>query len=882
MNGSLRFYFRGYRWTRTLHRLLLGVALLSGAVNSDVYSLDRIPPPPPPIQALIDSASTGDTVFVSPGTYFENIDYLGKAIVVKSLEGPENTVIDGSYNGSTVSFCDCEDTLSVLDGFTVRHGTGTKHYNIPRGGGVDAYQSSCKLLTCIIEENRCGITPEEGYGGGVELNYGTLVMNDCIVRNNTATKFGGGLCLGAVEGYISNCLIMNNETTGYFSETSYRGGRGGGLYVSSGNEFIIQKNLFSCNTCTRPDGEYNETWAGALMCTKSVALIRNNLFIGNAAVYGGAVYVAGECNGTTLTRNLFLENSAGDYWESGAGGGIYANGGDADPAIQNNTFVRNGSYRGLENEPRAGSIGHYRSGGCVANNIVTETLSGFACNIKYAINHHNCYWDNADGDVYYPGEGAIFLDPCFINGGRYNFHLSPSSPCIDAGWDPGLGETKCGEEYDIGAFEFCGIPTAIPWYNMLHPVIAVSDSFFWEAGLEGSESRSDTLVIRNKGVRDLEYSVDTPSVDWLEVEGALEGVLRPNIIARIMLHYDNGGLTIGAYIDTMLIESNDPHRPLLKLPVSLSIYSHGTIRVPEVMPTIRSAVEVAADGDTVLVSPGTYAGEENREINFLGKAIVLKSGYPHTETVIDCGGLGRGLIFDSGETVDSRVEGFVIRNGYHESQGGGIYCYESSPVILGCRIEDCGAGAEGGGIYIRRGAPSLERCRVTGCSTENGGGIRLYLCTFNVLNCTIADNSAGNKGGGFFSYNSNLYISNSIIRGNTATSIDYYGDTPTITFTNIEGGWQGEGNIDLPAMFAGGGDYSLLEGSPCIDAGNPETPNIPWGGARRDMGALEFDKGWYLDGSGNFVRKPILLNRNPDQRHRSPEISYRVPANLIP
>ncbi|HWR69941.1 MAG TPA: hypothetical protein VN415_02695, partial [Dehalococcoidia bacterium] len=91
------------------------------------------------IQAAIDASNDGDTVVVSEGTYMENIRYRGKAIVVGSLYLVDSdtthiakTIIDGSSStqadsGSVVYFVDGEDTTSVLCGFTIQGGSGTRY-----------------------------------------------------------------------------------------------------------------------------------------------------------------------------------------------------------------------------------------------------------------------------------------------------------------------------------------------------------------------------------------------------------------------------------------------------------------------------------------------------------------------------------------------------------------------------------------------------------------------------------------------------------------------------------------------------------------------------------------------------------------------------------
>ena len=55
----------------------------------------KVPSQYPTIQDAIDASVNGDTVLVEPGTYVENIDFKGKAILVQSSGGPGGTVIDG-------------------------------------------------------------------------------------------------------------------------------------------------------------------------------------------------------------------------------------------------------------------------------------------------------------------------------------------------------------------------------------------------------------------------------------------------------------------------------------------------------------------------------------------------------------------------------------------------------------------------------------------------------------------------------------------------------------------------------------------------------------------------------------------------------------------
>ncbi len=82
-------------------------------------------------------------------------------------------------------------------------------------------------------------------------------------------------------------------------------------------------------------------------------------------------------------------------------------------------------------------------------------------------------------------------------------------------------------------------------------------------------------------------------------------------------------------------------------------------------PTIQAGIDSSVDGDVVLLSPGTYAGEGNRDISFEGKAVTVESSSGAALTTIDCGGSGRGFVFASGETAASILSGARVVNGSH-------------------------------------------------------------------------------------------------------------------------------------------------------------------------------------------------------------------------
>ena len=185
------------------------------------------------------------------------------------------------------------------------------------------------------------------------------------------------------------------------------------------------------------------------------------------------------------------------------------------------------------------------------------------------------------------------------------------------------------------------------------------------------------------------------------------------------------------------------------------------IRVPGDSPTIQAGINVASGGDTVLLAPGTYQGSGNVNLSFGGVDLVLRSELGSAATVIDCEEVTRGLSFTSGESSAAILEGVTITNGFDDARGAGVFCEGSSPILIGCCIQECVVGddyayrAEGGGVYCSGGSPTLIDCEITRCTasgmpwgTGRGGGLFIEECTMNLLRCRITRNWSSDFGGG--------------------------------------------------------------------------------------------------------------------------------------
>lgn len=300
--------------------------------------------------------------------------------------------------------------------------------------------------------------------------------------------------------------------------------------------------------------------------------------------------------------------------------------------------------------------------------------------------------------------------------------------------------------------------------------------------------------------------------------------------------------------------------------------------------TIQAGINAAVNGDEVIVADGTYTGTGNKNLDFGGRLITVRSENGPETTIIDCEGSGRGFYFHNGETSAARLEGFTITNGNiggFSNSYGGIWCKGSSPVITNCIISNCQAYRGGGIACAGGGNPTISNCTIIGnTARHSGGGILAYSRSNPIIsNCIIAGNTASKGGGIYYEYRSNPVVANSTIINNTASSgsgIWGYGDSMSatncilwgnlpqqisssvsVTYSDVQGGRTGEGNIDAAPVFAFEDDYHLMPGSPDIDAGT----NSPVGGldlndkdgsprpldgngdgnSVADMGAYEYD-----------------------------------------
>ena len=275
--------------------------------------------------------------------------------------------------------------------------------------------------------------------------------------------------------------------------------------------------------------------------------------------------------------------------------------------------------------------------------------------------------------------------------------------------------------------------------------------------------------------------------------------------------------------------------------------------------TIQRAINETDMLDTVEVAAGTYVGDNNKNLDFGGMDIVLRSAAGPDATIIDCENVGRGFEFSSGEPPTAKVIGFTVRNGSID-EGGAIAIYPdqfdgpTSPTFWNMKLVDCGVTGAGGAIFADNSNSLFANVVIASNSADSAGVAYLDGGSVTFLNNTIVGNR-GNDSNGIVYVAGDHNVLNSILWDNTVNGSEIWIDDGTrqlidVCFTNVMGGYEGEGNLNLRPGFLDVdlGVYRLAEWSPMIGAADTAlftssdydlNPRTISGTTWPDMGAYE-------------------------------------------
>ncbi len=365
------------------------------------------------IAEAVAAAGTGATVLVADGVYTQAAHVaVTKGITVRSVNGPERTIVDGA--GRTRGFL-INHADAVLDGFTIRNGLGTAEpdLGVERAVGGGVLLTAGHVRHCHVIDNRAQD------GGGIYLMGSASVVSHCVVMGNQCTDngFGGGLANGGVGvghtgGWVTHCTVVSNTA------------RAGGMWV---RDALVE----NCRV------GYNQDPAN---------------FAGGIRQEGG-----------TNRNSLIFRNTAAQA----TAGGIYIS---ENGVLENATIVGNVSgSSGPDAINRSSALRASNSGDAsvIRNTIVwSNTVMSGAQEVRLADSAHLSF----SCQPLIVGNGNLTQDPVFQSPLADDFRLRPVSPCRNAGanqpWmsaalaeDLAGGPRLVGERVDIGAYEHPPIPT---------------------------------------------------------------------------------------------------------------------------------------------------------------------------------------------------------------------------------------------------------------------------------------------------------------------------------------------------------------------------------------------------------------------------------------
>ena len=658
------------------------------------------------IQDAIDSASNGDTILVHPGTYSAragdgSIISLGdKELVIQAADPANRPVLDGGGNSTGAGgaqgiwIVQGQTSATVIDGLIVQHCQGGIVFGGYYGGGLFVYQASPTIQNCDFQNNIAQ------YGAGVMGFSTSSTFTNCSIRNNNAVAItdvggdGGGVLLnGTINPSVSTAIF-----TGCNIESNTAASGGGGAYISYyGSVQFIDSNINN-NDAQIARSEFMGGGINCFLLNDSVSLL-NTTVAGNTPDQ-----IFGEWNNANdtscVTTSAPGTDTDGDGILDGCGqAGVY-------------TVDDDGS---ADFDSIQSAIDFAASGSTIQVAPGTYTGSGF-----WVVNP-------GGKELTITSTGGPSVTIIDGQNQRRGVHFSAGESAILDGFTVTNGSDPRG----AGVYSGWASP-------IISNCVVSGNNCVTDQGIEA----------RGGGI----YIVDADST--LVEQTVVCGNVGADSNDQVYGSYINGGL------NCVTVDCSDTDADGIPDACQVSD-SDGVLYVPSEYASIDEAVWAASSGDEILVAAGTYTSTGSSVLNPGGKAITIRAANPDDRPVLDGENARRVVVCTSSEGSDTVIAGFIIQNGLTEFEGGGINCNGSSPTIKNCDVISCSASKNGGGIRLFDNADAtLENVSVRNSSTGTGdlsnynigagGGLYVFDSSPVIANSEFSSNTASWGGGACF------------------------------------------------------------------------------------------------------------------------------------
>ncbi|MFC1604649.1 right-handed parallel beta-helix repeat-containing protein [Planctomycetota bacterium] len=747
------------------------------------------------------------------------------------------------------------DATAILDNITVTAGNANGDFPDNCGGGMLNMNSNPTLNNCIFTENSA-----DWAGGMHNRTNSNPTITDCNFIGNSASEMGGGMYnRESSNPAITSCTFDGNSAQ-----------YGGGMYNRENSNPSISNCTFSGNSASeRAGGMYNRE--------NSNPTITNCIFSGNSAVSDGGGMRNYNNSSPTIVGCTFSGNLSGND-----GGGVYNHESNANIVDCNFTDNETG-------DDGAGIYNYYSTANVTDCNFTDNETSDDGAGIYNYYSTANVTDCNFTGNLAKNDGGSIS-----------NYHSDAN--LIDCRFTENTAHDTGGAIYNTYSH---------PYINDCNFTDNLSHKY--GGGIYNNDSNSIIIDCRFNGndANDLGgaiYNLQShPDINDCNFTDNLShddggGIYNNNSNANIVdcrftknAAYDNGGGLYNYDSNSVITDCN--------FISNTATGRGGGIYCKESKAQIS---QCRFHGNLAHVNGGgLYNKDDNSFVtgcNFIGNTAINKGGGIYCKEsepqISQCRFHNNKADKRGGGMYNSISNSFVIDCNFFGNigydAGGAISNNSSNPIIARCTLENnCTLDGDGAGIFNGLSSPTITDCLFIGnTSSLNGGGIAdwdsnstLTNCVFsgnrakqaggaikssedsmtNLANCTLSKNIAREKGGGIQAWSySTINVSNSILWGNKPEEIDIYpGSISVVTYSNVQGYWDGIGNKDEDPLFIDedgldnivgtlDDNLRLLAGSPCIDAGsNSDVPSEPID--LDNDGILAAHIPWDLDKNPRFI-----------------------------
>jgi parallel beta-helix repeat protein/predicted outer membrane repeat protein len=753
------------------------------------------------------------------------------------------------------------------------------------GGGMSNFNNSHPTLNNVTFSNNAAAP--DGYGGGMSnTSYSHPILTNVTFSNNTASVSGGGMYnFNNSSPTLTNVFFSGNDGDWY----------GGGLYNYVASSPVLSNVIFFSNTARYGGGLYS----AGIPNNVSRPTLTNGTFSGNtASISGGGLYNSSNSN-PTLTNSILWGDSAPSGTEIFNSGstptvtysdvqGGYAGTGN----IDSNPLFADSASGNLR--PRVGSpaIDAGTNSGCPVSDMDGNPRPfGSACDMgAYETPFSDIIYVDVDAtgwatgaswtDAFTDMQAAIAAaksgNEIWVATGTYTpgtlrtdtFQLK-SGVAVYGGFDgteatrderdPAAHVTVLSGDIDSNDNQTPIITDLLTvtgnTTNSYHVVIgatgATLDGFTITAGYaNGSNPNQLGAGMYNTGssptLANLIFSGNAASSGGGMMNWEASNPTLTNITFSHNAATSNGG--------GMYNYLSSPQLTAVVFEVNTAASEGGGMfNFSSSSPTLTDTTfysNTAAEGGgmhnyssssphltDVTFNDNTASSRGGGMYNYLNSSPTLTRATFSANSATNEGG-GMYNFTDSSPIIMD-----VIFSGNSASYGGGMFNQQyGNPTLTNCTFSDNTAGF-GGGIYNKyQSSPTLKNCVFSSNTANQGGGLHNYdQSSPHLWNVTLYSNSAGQYGGGIYNdLNSNPLLINSILWGNTSQIYNITGSSPLVTYSDIQGGYAGTGNINLNPLFADPANDNLRPraGSPVINAGtNSGCPTSDMDGNPRPFGA---------------------------------------------